>query len=149
MKGERRLARDMALQALYELDATDHSVGWVLTHTFARNEKASARARAYCQHLIEGVLTYKPLLDRYIQEHAPAWPLEQIAIIDRNLLRMALYEFTGGEIPPKVAINEAVELAKRYGADSAPRFVNGVLGSLLEHRQEIIAAMRKEESPEA
>ncbi len=143
MKGERRLAREMALQALYELDTTDHSVGWVLEHTFARHERASKRVRAYCQHLVEGVLGHRATLDHYIQRHAPAWPLDQIAVIDRNLLRMALYEFTLGEVPPKVAINEAVELAKQYGADSAPRFVNGVLGSLLEHKDEIVHALLK------
>ncbi len=149
MKGERRLAREMALQALYELDTTGHSVGWVLDHTFARHERASARARAYARHLVDGILRARPTLDRFIQRHAPAWPLDQIAVIDRNLLRMALYEFTLGEVPPKVAINEAVELAKRYGADSAPRFVNGVLGSLLERRDEIVRALLRAEEERA
>ncbi len=149
MKGERRLAREMALQALYELDTTDHSVGWVLDHTYARHERASERARAYAHHLVDGVLRTRPTLDRFIQRHAPAWPLDQIAVIDRNLLRMALYEFTVGEVPPKVAINEAVELAKRYGADSAPRFVNGVLGSLLERRDEIVHALLRAQKEEA
>ena len=74
--------------------------------------------------------------------HAPEWPLDQVAIVDRNLLRMALYEFTLGEVPVKVAINEAVELAKRYGADSAPRFVNGVLGALVPKQEEIAQALK-------
>ncbi len=149
MKGERRLAREMALQALYELDATDHATGWVLDHTFARHEKASPRSQAYARQLVRGVLDHRAVLDRYIQEHAPAWPLEQIAIVDRTLLRMALYEFTLGQVPPKVAINEAVELAKKYGSDSTPRFINGVLGSLLDHRDEIIAAMKVNISPQS
>jgi N utilization substance protein B len=65
-----------------------------------------------------------------------------VAIVDRNLLRMALYEFTLGEVPVKVAINEAVELAKRYGSDSAPRFVNGVLGALVPMQTEIVEALK-------
>ncbi len=72
-----------------------------------------------------GIIAVVPQLDAYIQSHAPEWPLDQVAVIDRNLLRMALYELTVGKVPVKVAINEAVELAKEYGADSSPRFVNG------------------------
>ena len=79
-----------------------------------------------------------PEIDKIIVETAPEWPLEQIAAIDRNILRMALWEFAVfRETPLKVAINEAVELAKLYGSDSAPRFINGVLGALAEHQNEI------------
>jgi N utilization substance protein B len=82
-------------------------------------------------HLVNGVVQYKHHLDSLIQRYAPEWPIEQMAPIDRNILRMALFEFNiDGKTPVKVAINEAVELAKLFGSDSAPRFVNGVLGSL-------------------
>ena len=100
----RRRAREVALQALYELESTRHAVAGVLANT--------------------------AVLDEQIQRHAPEWPLEQMAIIDRSILRIALWEFSlGRQTPVKVAINEAVELAKEYGSDSAPRFVNGVLGA--------------------
>ena len=85
----------------------------------------------FVHHLVFGVLRYKEHLDSLIQRYAPEWPIDQMAPIDRNILRMALFEFSvDGQTPVKVAINEAVELAKIFGSDSAPRFVNGVLGSL-------------------
>jgi len=141
MKGERRMARQLALQVLYEVDLVAHPVGEALTHRFAETDPVP-RVQAYSRRLVIGVLKYRSLLDRYIQLHAPEWPLDQVAIVDRNLLRMALYEFTLGEVPVKVAINEAVELAKRYGADSAPRFVNGVLGALVPKQKEITQVLR-------
>ncbi len=77
-------------------------------------------------------------LDAFIAEHAPEWPLDQVAIVDRNIIRIALWEFAvKGETPIKVAINEAVELAKTFGSDSSPRFINGVLGSLAVRENEI------------
>ncbi len=141
MKGERRLARQLALQVLYEVDLVAHPVGEVLNQRFADTE-VSPRAQSYAQKLILGVIEERERLDAYIQAHAPEWPLDQVAIIDRNLLRIALYEFTLGGVPVKVAINEAVELAKRYGSDSAPRFVNGVLGALVPMQVEITEALR-------
>ena len=82
-----------------------------------------------------------------IAKYAPEWPLEQVAAIDRNILRMSFWEFAvQRETPVKVAINEAVELAKQFGSDSAPRFVNGVLGSLAEHKDEIRQNVAKLES---
>lgn len=141
MKGERRLAREMALQALYEIDAVGHAAGWVLQHCFEREPELSPQALEYCQELVMGVLRCTPQLDAYIQEYAREWPLDQVAIVDRNVLRIALYEFTVGKIPTKVAINEAVEIAKAFGSDSAPRFVNGVLGALVPLRREIARAL--------
>jgi N utilization substance protein B len=83
------------------------------------------------------------ILDQFIAEHAPEWPLEQVAIVDRNILRIALWEFAVyGKTPIKVVINEAVELAKVYGSDSTPRFVNGVLGSLANRQNEIQQSLR-------
>ena len=141
MKGERRLARQLALQVLYEIDLVAHPIGEVLTQRFADAE-TPLRVETYARHLVVGVAGCRGLLDHYIQSHAPEWPLDQVAIIDRNLLRMALYEFTLGEVPVKVAINEAVELAKRYGSDSAPRFVNGVLGALAPIQAEIVETLK-------
>ncbi len=142
MKGERRRARELALQALYEIDAVAHPVGWVLENAYLRDPELTERGREYCQSLVQGVLKRCAVLDAYIQQHAPDWPLAQVALVDRNLLRMALYEFTTGKAPTKVAINEAVELAKEFGSDSAPRFINGVLGALVPFRKEIADALR-------
>jgi N utilization substance protein B len=87
-------------------------------------------------------------LDQFIAEHAPEWPLDQVATVDRNILRIALWEFAVSEnIPIKVAINEAVELAKVYGSDSSPRFINGVLGSLAERQNEIRQSLRRLQNP--
>ncbi len=144
MKGERRRARVLALQALFEIDAVSHPVGVVIKHCLEREESPSPRVERYCRELVTGVMRYRDALDVFIQEYATEWPLEQVAIVDRNLLRMALYEFTLGDVPPKVAINEAVELAKTFGSDSAPRFVNGVLGALVPQRDRIKSALRSE-----
>jgi N utilization substance protein B len=126
----RRRARIIAIQALYELDLTNHSPEMVLERHI--EEKAfPPEGVPFLRHLVQGVLEHKEHLDEVIQRHAPEWPIEQMAPIDRNVLRMALFEFSvDGRTPVKVAINEAVEVAKLFGSDSAPRFVNGVLGSL-------------------
>lgn len=118
-------------------------MGDVLTERFRAETDLSPRVRTYCQRLVQGVMRHREILDEYIQADAPEWPLAQVAPIDRNLLRMALYEFTLGNIPVKVAINESVELAKRYGADSAPRFVNGVLGALVPKREAILRVLEE------
>ena len=89
-------------------------------------------AQAFARTLIEGVLANRQEIDKKIATYAPSWPISQIAIVDRNILRVAIYEIVmGGETPPKAAINEAVELGKIFGSDSSPRFINGVLGSLM------------------
>lgn len=137
MKGERRLSRELALQALYEVDLVGHAPATVLCERFGMESTANARVAAYARQLVEGVMAATSHLDLYIQSHAPQWPLDQVAVVDRNLLRIALYEFTVGRVPYKVAINEAVELAKEYGSDSSPRFVNGVLGALVPHQDEV------------
>jgi N utilization substance protein B len=86
---------------------------------------------AFARALVTGVLDQRERLDRLIQEHAPEWPIDQLAVIDRNVLRLAIYEFVvAGITPTRIAINEAIELAKQFGSDSASRFVNGVLGAL-------------------
>jgi len=98
----------------------------------------------FARQIVFGVLPLARELDQLISKYAPEWPLDQIAAIDRNILRMAFWEFAvWRETPVKVAINEAVELAKLYGSDSAPRFVNGVLGALAEHQHEITQILQK------
>ena len=141
VKGERRLARELALQALYEIDLVGHPPAEVLQELLGALAEPNSRAEEYARVLVAGIVAVTSQLDGYIQSHAPEWPLDQIAVIDRNVLRMALYEFTVGGVPVKVAINEAVELAKEYGADSSPRFVNGVLGALVSHQEEVAQAL--------
>ena len=129
MKNRRR-ARTVALKALYELDTTAHPPGTVLTQRLAE-ETLTSEGEVFARQLVTGVLQNRANLDQLIHEHAPEWPIDQMAVIDRNVLRIAIYEFSIARITPlKVAINEAIEMAKTYGADSAPRFINGVLGSL-------------------
>ena len=87
----------------------------------------------FAEHLIEGTLHNRPTIDKLIEKCAPEWPLEQVTLVDRNILRLGIYELMFGnydEVPPKVAINEAIELAKTFGSDSSARFVNGVLGTI-------------------
>ncbi len=121
-----------ALKALYELDTTQHEPGVVLTRRLA-DEPLNAEGEQFAREIVVGVWQHRVELDQLIQQHAPEWPIDQMAVVDRNVLRIAIYEFSLAHITPlKVAINEAIELAKTYGSDSAPRFVNGVLGSLAE-----------------
>ncbi len=141
LKGTRHKAREMALQVLYEVDLVKHQPGLVLEQCFELNSDTPEEARQYCQGLVSGVLKCLPVLDAHIQRHAPEWPLDQISAIDRNVLRIALYEFTLGRVPVKVAINEAVELAKEYGSESSSRFVNGVLGTMVELQPTILAEL--------
>lgn len=141
MKGRRR-ARIVALEALYEIDCVSHTPGAVLHRRLSDNDLPPADEE-FARHLVEGVLEHQVVLDSFIHEHAPEWPLEQMAYIDRNILRMAIFEFAiDGSTPVKVAINEAVELAKEFGSDSAPRFINGVLGSLVLYKDAIAEAAR-------
>lgn len=125
----RRQARISALQALYELDTTQHTAAEVVAHRLEDNP-LPPDGEAFLRCLVGGVIGNRGRLDLLIHRYAPAWPVAQIAVIDRNVLRMALFELSGAtDTPPKVAINEAVDLAKLFGSDSSSRFVNGVLGT--------------------
>lgn len=146
---DRTRARGIALQALYELDITDHPIGTVLTERMADSGLNDELVKFF-RSIVLGVLPIRSELDRFIIDHAPDWPLDQVAVIDRNILRIAIWEFAiADDIPLKVAINEAVELAKMYGSDSAPRFVNGVLGSLADRQNEIIQSFQKIQTRDA
>ncbi len=139
----RTRARSLALQVLYEVDMTGHLPGQAFQNRIESdpNEEQnslSPELTEFARHLVFGIFPLAQQLDHVIARYAPEWPFEQIAAIDRNILRMATWEFAvSHETPVKVAINEAVELAKMYGSDSAPRFINGVLGSLADHQNEI------------
>jgi transcription antitermination protein NusB len=139
----RTRARSLALQVLYEVDIANHPPGEIYKLRLEETPLTEDLAE-FARQIIFGVLPITDTLDHLIAKYAPEWPLDQIAAIDRNILRMALWEFAVyGQTPLKVAINEAVELAKQFGSDSAPRFVNGVLGALAEHQNEIQQAVQK------
>jgi N utilization substance protein B len=138
----RTRARSIALQALYEIDIAGHPPGSVLEERLADAELDNKLAD-FARQIVFGILPLVNKLDSYIAQHAPEWPLDQVATIDRNILRIALWEIAlGDQTPMKVAINEAVELGKIFGSDSTPRFVNGVLGSLADHQDEITQAFK-------
>ena len=138
----RTRARSLALQVLYEVDIANHPPGEIFKLRLEETPLTDDLAE-FARQIVFGILAVTATLDHLIAKYAPEWPLEQIAAIDRNILRMALWEFAVyGETPLKVAINEAVELAKLFGSDSAPRFVNGVLGALAEHQSEIHQAVQ-------
>ncbi len=140
----RTKARSIALQALYEIDISRHPYGLVLSERLEENPMDENLAQ-FTTEIVLGVLSIVDRLDSFIAQHAPEWPLDQVAVIDRNILRIALWEFAfQGSTPIKVAINEAIELAKMYGSDSTPRFVNGVLGSLANRQSEIQQAFGKD-----
>jgi len=133
----RTRARSIALQVLYETDLANHPAVEVFNMRLEETPLTNDLAE-FARQIIFGVLPLTHELDELIAKYAPEWPLDQIATIDRNILRIAFWEFAiSRETPVKVAINEAVELAKLYGSDSAPRFINGVLGTLVEHESEI------------
>jgi N utilization substance protein B len=130
LTGQRRKARVLALQALYELDSVPHNQAEVISRLVGELGASAAAAR-FATELVDGVIINRPRIDEVLAQVAPAWPLDQIPPIDRNILRLAIYEVViDNKVPTRAAINEAVELAKIYGGDNSPKFVNGVLGSV-------------------
>lgn len=129
----RHLARSVAMQSLFEWDFRGGPTA-ALPAITAHNLKEFApglEKDEFSQKLVAGVIDNLPAIDGAIVHYAPSWPLNQITIVDRNILRLGVYELKfNKEVPPKVAINEAIELAKSFGGPSSGKFVNGVLGSM-------------------
>ena len=131
----RHQARIVAIQTLFEVDVAEHEMKRVLGQRLTESALAEEGIE-FTQSLVSGVLQYREQLDSIIGKIAPDWPVDQLAAVDRNVLRMAIYELlVAKDTPTKVVINEAVELAKLFGSDSAPRFVNGVLGTLVKEKE--------------
>jgi len=146
---QRTKARSVALQVLYECDLTNHPPAQALEQRLAE-EHLDPELAEFSRQIVFGVYPIIDKLDRYIAQHAPEWPLDQVSVIDRNILRIALWEFAVENCTPvKVAINEAIELAKAFGSESTPRFVNGVLGSLANRREEISRQFQREKAHES
>lgn len=130
----RHLARTIALQTLYEWDFNKQKAD--LSQLVKRDIAEFApefEDQQFSEHLVKHVLEHLAKLDEKIKQYAPEWPIEQITVIDRNVLRIGIYELLfADDIPPKVAINEAIELAKTFGGPSSGKFINGVLGSIFK-----------------
>jgi transcription antitermination protein NusB len=133
--GTRRQGRRLALQVLYEYDTARHDVEAVLQR-HAEIRRLEPAAVDFARDLVHGVLAHLDEIDAEIQSAAQEWPLSQMARIDKNVLRLAIYEILfNNAVPAKAAINEAVELAKAFGGDTSSRFVNGVLGTIFSRAQ--------------
>jgi N utilization substance protein B len=140
MASNRHLGRIIALQTLYEQDFRlnagdkEFDLGAVLTRNINRY-KSTVDDTVFISDVVNGVVEHEAELDAILQPVAPEWPIDQIARMDRVVLRMGLYELTYmPHVPPKVVINEAVELAKAFGSENSSKFINGVLGTVLRQR---------------
>lgn len=137
----RHLSRSIAMQSLYEWDFYNQKPN-ALDEIIERNIKEfgpGLEETNFVHQLVDGVKTHLPQIDKIIGKAAPEWPINQINIVDRNVLRIGLFELLYAkkeEVPPKVAINEAIELAKNFGGESSGKFINGVLGTVYKEIQE-------------
>lgn len=152
----RYLSRTLAVQTLYEWDFHQRGVEEVpeiLAYNFSEFAPDFSD-EGFSEQLVSGVITHRETIDRYITEYAPEWPIPQITIIDRTILRLGIYEMLFDEhVPARVAINEAIELAKAYGGVSSSKFVNGVLGSIykkilpqIAEKEERLAKVQEEKN---
>ena len=138
----RHLARSIAMQTLYEWDFSE--IKGDIQKLIEKNIKEFGPGleeinKDFIRTLTNGVLQHRDSIDKIITKAAPEWPLEQITMVDRNVLRLGLFELLYGnkeEVPPKVAINEAIELAKNFSGESSGKFVNGVLGTVFRQLEE-------------
>ncbi|MFA6410126.1 MAG: transcription antitermination factor NusB [Candidatus Buchananbacteria bacterium] len=145
----RHLARTIALQTLYQWDFNNKNQDpSKVSLTIGSNLKEFAPQfddNGFIEHLVKGVIKNQPEIDKLITKYAPEWPIEQITMVDRNVLRIGIQEMRfDPEIPEKVAINEAIELAKTFGGESSGKFVNGVLGTIYK---EMAAQKEPENKP--
>lgn len=144
----RHLSRSIAMQSLYEWDfrgKDDSQLDEIIKKNIAEFGPGMEDS-SFVYHLVRNTIANRDKIDPLIEKCAPEWPLEQVTIIDRNILRLGIYELIFGnyeEVPPKVAINEAIELAKSFGGESSGRFVNGVLGTIY---RELGEPMKDDES---
>ena len=133
----RTLSREHALKILYQVDITHRDLDLIYKDYWKMEEIDDEEVISYAQTLVDGALKHLKVIDEKISEYATNWQLKRMAIIDRNVMRLGLFELQHTQgIPPKVAINEAVELAKKYGDLESSKFVNGILDKI--HKKEIV-----------
>jgi transcription antitermination protein NusB len=131
MAATRRKSRILALQALYEIDSAGREPDTVIEHALQGVEITSENS-GFLRELVNGTISNKEEIDKQIRELAPTWPIDQMAMVDRNILRLAIFEILyDNKVPVKVAVNEAVELAKTFGSENSAKFINGVLGAVI------------------
>jgi N utilization substance protein B len=130
--GKRRKARELALKILYKIDFTDYSYREAL-NIFYNNFNISNKLKDFVEILVKGVQENKDVIDKYIVKFSENWRIDRISDVDRNILRMAIFELLYlSDIPPKVTINEAIEISKIYGSDESFAFINGILDKFLK-----------------
>lgn len=145
---KRRLAREIALQSLYQIEMNEMTPGTaietVLEEARADNEAELAvqggaiAGTPYLTDLVEGTLRHRERLDETLSVYLTGWKVDRLSKVDRQILRLAAYEMlVGSETPPKVVVNEAIELAKRFGSEESGKFVNGVLGKLIKELDDV------------
>lgn len=151
-------ARRIALQVMYEIDTTSHLPGDIIQGNLQNNQSAMP-FKDFVVTLVMGTYKLMVPMDTVLQDYAPEWPLNQVAVVDRNILRLALYELLFEKTPRNVVVDEAVWLARLYGADGTIRFVNGVLGTIsnnlddirqdIRHIQQNLAALEADQAEKA
>jgi len=136
----RHLSRSIAMQTLFEWDfkkSDSKELDEILQRNIKEFAPKNPESHEFIEETVKGVYEHLLEIDNLIQKHAPEWPIDQINTIDKNVLRLGVYELVFSEnIPSKVAINEAIELAKTFGSESSGKFVNGVLGAIYKEREE-------------
>jgi N utilization substance protein B len=134
--GSRRKAREVALQFLYQLDLHEADDPTPYEREFWERHPVDPDTRAFAEALVRGSKQHQGKIDQLLAQYTEHWELDRMAVVDRNILRMAVYELLWQpEVPPKAAINEAIEIAKKFGTTESSRFINGVLDRILrEHR---------------
>lgn len=141
---KRREARELALKILYARDIGKNDPQLIMEQLFAE-EQVEEKGQKFCRWLVEGVIENLAASDQLISQYATEWPVDRLAAIDRNLMRIALFEFYfTDEVPGAVAVNEAIEVAKIYGSAESPRFINGVLGNIIKDLPQIKSGLAKE-----
>ena len=131
MPATRRKSRILALQALYEIDSVSREPDTVIERALGEVEITKENSD-FLRELVNGTIRNKEEIDKQIRELAPNWPIDQLAMVDRNILRLAIFEILyDNKVPVKVAVNEAVELAKTFGSENSAKFINGVLGAVI------------------
>lgn len=132
----RKRARQIALQLLFQMDFGNDDIYPALT-SLLEEEQLASRDEAYLKQVVEGVQNYRQELDNAIAYFAKGWSFERLARVDRNILRLSIFEIRYmHDIPRKVSVNEAVELAKEFGDNDSPKFINGILGSVIQYLEE-------------